>query len=79
MVWQAYLRGLLDASGLQSVALQAVQDLRCIRARHAFAPVDWTSLVKHLNDDIGVANAHLPAGKQITPVQLPERAASKQP
>ena len=78
MGWQAHTRGLIDACSLQSVALQTVQDLRCIRARHAFAPVDWSSVVKHLNTDIVAANAYLPASKQITPVQLPERLASKQ-
>ena len=63
--------GLIDAAGLQSVALQSVQDLRCARARHAFATVDWSRLVKHLNQDLAAANTMLPANRQLTSVQMP--------
>ena len=63
--------GLMDATGLQSVALQGVQDLRCARARHAFAKVDWSCLVKHLNQALAAANLMLPADKHVTLVQMP--------
>ena len=57
---QAYTLGLVDACGLHHCVLEAARDLRCARARYAFAPVDWALLVRQLNADIHAANRFLP-------------------
>ena len=75
MLVQAHIMGLIDAVALQDVALQSVQDIRCARARHAFARVDWTRLVKHLNEDLTAANQLLPAHKHISLVHVPNSSS----
>ena len=61
---QAHTLGLIDATGLQHVVLEAAQDLRRARARYAFEPVDWAACVRQLNKDIGAANDFLPDNLQ---------------
>lgn len=53
---QAYTLGLLDATGLQHVCMEAATDLRRARARYAIDNVDWAKCVRQLNKDIKTAN-----------------------
>ena len=53
---QAYTLGLLDATGVQHVCMEAATDLRRARARYAIDNVDWAKCVRQLNKDIKTAN-----------------------
>mmetsp|Transcript_1706 Transcript_1706/g.4949 ORF Transcript_1706/g.4949 Transcript_1706/m.4949 type:complete len:1096 (+) Transcript_1706:257-3544(+) len=68
---QAFKMGLLDIVGLQHVAVAACKDLRWARCRYAMEPTNWALNAAQINHDIQLANEHLPAELQVSPIELP--------
>ena len=63
---QAHTLGLLDATGLQAVALEAVTDLRQSYARYGHAKADWARVLHQLRLDLVEANVRLPEELQLS-------------
>ena len=62
--------GLIDAGGLQRVALEAHWGLRAARAAHAFSHVDWSRVARQLNKDVRAANGWLPGSMRLAPLRV---------
>ena len=62
--------GLIDAAGLQRVALEASWGLRAARAAHAFSHVDWSRVARQLNKDARAANGWLPGSMRLAPLRV---------
>lgn len=63
---QAHTLGLLDATGLQAVALEAVTDLRQSYTRYGHAKADWARVLHQLRLDLVEANVRLPEELQVS-------------
>lgn len=70
--FQAHKEGLLDDCGLQSVALDACQDLKHVSARFSHSALDRPDATRHLNFGISAANARLPLEKRVDLLRQPE-------